>query len=135
MLLDRITGADKELRASVEKTYWGGKVGSEPHPKYGYGCDVLPNGWKEISWSDFAGSHFFWYTPIATGWLRTTIGDARLFFMHNQISFALLGNRDGTVKVFQFGCQHQMDSVNVGNCLNRYTCKLCGFAETVDSSD
>lgn len=41
----------------------------------------------------------------------------------------------GTVKVFRFGCEHVMDSKNVGNCLNRYTCTKCGFSEVVDSSD
>ncbi|KWF81269.1 hypothetical protein WL94_28255 [Burkholderia cepacia] len=136
MLLEKIGGADAAFRAQIEEIYWGGKVDFEPHPKYGYGCDVLPRGWAEITWETFAKSRFFWYSPIATGWLRTTIGDARLFFMHNQISFALIGNHHGgTVKVFQFGCEHSMKEERVGNCLHRYTCTKCGFTETVDSSD
>ncbi|WP_334033937.1 hypothetical protein [Burkholderia cepacia] len=136
MLLDKIGGADAEFRSQIESIYWGGKVGCEPHPKTGHGCDVLPNGWTEITWEAFAQSRFFHYTPIATGWLRTKIGAARLFFMHNQVSFALIGDyRGGTVKVFQFGCDHTMRSEAVGNCMHRYTCTTCGFSETVDSSD
>lgn len=31
---------------------------------------------------------------------------------------------------------HEWDSgLNVGNCLNRYTCTVCGITSTVDSSD
>lgn len=136
ILLNKFVGADKDFRASIEMTYWGGKIGSEPHPKYRYGCEVLPKGWKEISWDGFAKSRFFTHAPIATGWSRTTIGDARMFFMHDQISYALIGDSHaGTVKVYQFGCEHDMSSENIGNCLNRYTCKVCGFSVTVDSSD
>ncbi|KVO65029.1 hypothetical protein WJ95_20280 [Burkholderia ubonensis] len=136
MLLDKIGGADAAFRTQIENTYWGGKVGCEPHPKFAYGCDVLPNGWTEITWEEFAKSKFFWYTPIATGWLRTTIGNARLFFMHDRVSFAMIGDHSGgTVKVFQFGCKHVMESKNVSNCLHRYTCTKCGFSEVVDSSD
>ncbi|KVU48179.1 hypothetical protein WK69_10740 [Burkholderia ubonensis] len=136
MLLDKIGGADAAFRAQIEGIYWGGKIGCEPHPKYGYGCDTLPNGWTEITWEEFAKSKFFWYTPIATGWLRTTIGNARLFFMHDRVSFAMIGDHSGgTVKVFQFGCKHDMKSETVGNCLHRYTCTKCGFSEVVDSSD
>ncbi|MBY8604187.1 hypothetical protein K7N18_05015 [Burkholderia arboris] len=97
---------------------------------------MLPNGWAEITCEEFAKSRFFSYTPVATGWLRTTIGDARMFLMHDQISFALIGDsRGGTVRVFRFGCKHVMDRKNVGNCVNQYTCTKCGFSETVDSSD
>ncbi|WP_175878854.1 hypothetical protein [Burkholderia sp. BCC0097] len=136
MLLDKINGADAAFRSQIENTYWGGKVGCEPHPKFGYGCDMLPNGWAEITREEFAKSRFFSYTPVATGWLRTTIGDARMFFMHDQISYALIGDYwGGTVKVFRFGCNHAMERKNVGNCMNRYTCTKCGFSETVDSSD
>ncbi|KVN30738.1 hypothetical protein WJ63_08140 [Burkholderia pyrrocinia] len=136
MLLDKIGAADATLRTQIESIYWGRKIGSEPHPKYRYGCDTLPNGWTEITWEALAKSRFFFYTPVATGWLRTTIGDARLFFMHNQFSFALIGDyHAGTVKVFQFGCDHDMSNETIGNCLHRYTCTKCGFSEVIDTSD
>lgn len=39
------------------------------------------------------------------------------------------GSKDAT-------CIHvRGPAVNVGNCLNNYTCTLCGDVETVDSSD
>jgi hypothetical protein len=134
--LDKVGGADKDFRQKIISTYWGGKIECEPHPKLQCGCDVLPNGWMEIDWKEFAKSRFFHYSPIATGWSRTKLGDAQMFFMHDQISYALIGDYwSGTVKVFRFGCQHNMDRENVGNCMNRYTCKTCGFSEVIDSSD
>jgi hypothetical protein len=136
MLLEKVTSAEKEFRAKIELTYWGGKIESEPHPKLRYGCDVLPDGWIEITWDEFAKSSFFRHTPIATGWSRTALGDARMFFMHDQLSFALIGEyQSGTVKVFRFGCKHLMEAKNVGRCLTRNTCKTCGFTEVIDSSD
>ncbi|MGS1028798.1 hypothetical protein [Burkholderia glumae] len=136
MLLSQIQGSDASYLASTVQTYWGGKVGTEPHPKYGYGCDAFPNGWAEIDWKEFAQSKFFQYTPKAMGWIRTTIGDAKLFFMHDQTGFALISDYwPGTVKVFRFGCEHSMKSETIGNCLHRYTCTACGFSEVVDSSD
>ncbi|AOK61957.1 hypothetical protein WM29_22765 [Burkholderia ubonensis] len=136
MLLDKIGGADAAFRAQIENLYWGGKIGCERHPTLQCGCDVLPRGWIEITWDELAKSQFFRYSPIATGWSRTKLGDARLFFMHDQISYALIGDYwDGTVKVFRFGCEHAMKSETVGNCLHRYTCTKCGFSEVVDSSD
>lgn len=136
MQLEQISRATQDFREKVIKTYWGGEIGCERHPQSGYGCDVLPTGWTEITWEEFAKSRFFAYSPIATGWSRTILGDARMFFMHDDISYALIGEYwAGTVKVFRFGCQHDMASETVGNCLNRCTCKKCGFAETIDSSD
>ena len=38
-------------------------------------------------------------------------------------------------RYFRLGCEHDFDRVNVGNCLNSYTCKKCGYSETIDSSD
>lgn len=136
MLLDKISGADATLRTEIERIYWGGKIGCERHPTRQCGCDVLPHGWTEITWDKLAKSQFFRYAPIATGWSRTKLGDARLFFMHDQIGYALIGDyHAGTVKVFRFGCEHAMKSETVGNCLHRYTCTKCGFSEVVDSSD
>ncbi|MGZ7173850.1 hypothetical protein ACXKTX_09475 [Burkholderia gladioli] len=144
MLLDKITradapfltSADAPFREFIEKTYWGGPVGTEPHPTQHYGCDVLPNGWVEITWEEFAKSNFFAYTPTAMGWIRTTIGDAKLFFMHDQNGYALINDYwAGTVKVFRFGCEHDMKSETIGRSVHRYTCKICGFSEVVDSSD
>ncbi|WP_186039708.1 hypothetical protein [Burkholderia gladioli] len=136
MLLNKIEGADAAYRKYIEKTYWGGPVGTEPHPTRHYGCDMLPSGWVEITWEEFAKSKFFMYTPKAVGWIRTTIGDAKLFFMHDQNGYALINDYwGGTVKVFRFGCEHDMKSETVGNCLHRYTCQACGFSEVVDSSD
>jgi hypothetical protein len=36
---------------------------------------------------------------------------------------------------YRIGCEHKMKTqVNVGNCLNQYTCQNCGRVEIVDSS-
>lgn len=40
------------------------------------------------------------------------------------------------VRWFSFAkCLHEYEERNIGRCLHRYTCKKCGFAHTVDSSD
>lgn len=136
MILEQIAGANKEFREKIIATYWGGSIGTERHPTLQCGCDVLPNGWTEITWKELAQSRFFHHSPIATGWSRTKLGDARMFFMHDAVSFALIGDYwGGAVKVFRFGCKHQMEDKTIGNCLHRYTCKTCGFSEVIDSSD
>jgi len=136
-MLFYIVGTEKNLSAeqAIEK-YWGGEITSSSHPKYGYGCDALPFGWKEISHEEFAKSIFFWYSPFATAWSRTAIGDVRMFFMPQDCGFALIGeSHGGKLSIFKFGCQHESIEENVGRCLTKYTCKKCGFVETVDSSD
>lgn len=136
-MLFNIVGTVKQLTQdqAIEK-YWGGKIESLPHPKYRYGCDAHPIGWAEISQDDFAKSEFFRYEPYATGWSRTAIGDARMFFMPRDCGFALIGDYwGGRISIFKFGCQHDSNEETVGRCLTKYTCKKCGFVETVDSSD
>ena len=32
-------------------------------------------------------------------------------------------------------CKHEFNGRSVGRCITEYTCKLCGFIHTVDSSD
>jgi hypothetical protein len=136
MLFDTVGGQSKVTSQSVIGKYWGGKIESVRHPKYSYGCDALPNGWAEITAAEFAQSIFFRYSPQAIAWSRTAEGDARLFFMHNDTGFALIGDYHAkTMRIFKFGCEHSFDGVEVGRCLTRYTCKKCGFVETVDSSD
>lgn len=136
MLFDTIGTKPKLTKEAAVEKYWGGKVNSEPHPKYRYGCDAHPTGWAQISEEDFAESMFFRYSPIATGWTRTVLGDARLFFMHNDTGFALIGDyHPKKLSIFKFGCEHKFKGVEVGRCLTRYTCEKCGFVETIDSSD
>jgi hypothetical protein len=136
MLFDTIGTQPKLTQQAAVKKYWGEAIASVPHPKYSYGCDVYPHGWTEITPAEFAQSMFFRYSPVATGWSRALDGDARLFFMHNDTGFALIGDYHATtVRIFKFGCEHSFDGVEVGRCLTRYTCKKCGFVETVDSSD
>ncbi len=136
MLFNQINHMRPVTEQQAIEKYWGGEVKTVPHPKYGYGCDVYPNGWAEITQEEFAQSNFFRETPHATGWSRTLVGDARLFFMHNDTGFALIGDYWAKkVSIFKFGCKHQMKSEEVGRCLTKYTCEKCGFAETVDSSD
>lgn len=136
-MLFSIIGTQKDFtEAGVIAKYWGEKIGSVTHPKYNYHCDALPAGWTEITPAEFARSIFFQYSPKATAWSRTAEGDARMFFMHNDTGFALIGDYHGqSIRIFKFGCQHDFDGVEVGRCLTRYTCKKCGFVETVDSSD
>jgi len=43
-------------------------------------------------------------------------------------------NRD-TFIIGRAGCQHDMESTNLGRCYNRYTCKKCGYSYSVDSGD
>lgn len=38
-------------------------------------------------------------------------------------------------KFYYIGCDHDLQSTNVGRCLTQYTCTKCGFTEVVDSSD
>lgn len=136
MILEQIAGAQKDFREKIIGIYWGGKIGVERHPTLSCGCDVLPNGWTEITWEELSRSRFFHHSPIATGWSRTKLGDARMFFMHDTVSYALIGDYWGkTVKVFRFGCKHDMETKTVGRCLTRYTCKTCSFTEVIDSSD
>ncbi|KAF3997506.1 hypothetical protein [Glaciimonas immobilis] len=136
-MLFEVIGTAKQLTSDQAiKKYWGGEIESIPHPKHRYGCDTLPLGWAEISHEEFAKSNFFHYTPLALAWSRTTIGDARMFFMPKDGGFAMIGDYlGGKVSVFKFGCQHDSTEENVGNCLTKYTCKKCGLVDTVDSSD
>jgi hypothetical protein len=136
MLFEKIGTQDKLTAAQAVAKYWGEKIESVPHPKYRYGCDVHPHGWVEISQEEFSQSNFFRYTALATAWSRTLLGDARLYFMHDDTGFALIGDyHEKKLSVFKFGCQHKFKQENVGNCLTKYTCEKCGFAKTVDSSD
>ncbi len=72
--------------------------------------------------------------------------DLTLFFFHNAIIGVRKPNKwtleDNKItyteptKFYQFGCEHEnMERTNVGNCLNRYYCKKCGYEEEIDSSD
>lgn len=136
MLFYQISGQRPITEQQAIDKYWGGKIESVNHPKYRYGCDVHPSGWTEITQEEFAQSDFFRYTALATGWSRTLLGDARLFFMHNDTGFAMIGDYwDKKISIFKFGCQHDFKSEEVGRCLTKYTCKKCSFAQTVDSSD
>jgi hypothetical protein len=39
-------------------------------------------------------------------------------------------------EAFKCGCEHKFDTIeNLGRCYNRYTCSLCGYITTIDSSD
>lgn len=40
-----------------------------------------------------------------------------------------------SVRYFEWvACEHEFTSRNIGNCLNEYTCKKCGYSYEVDSS-
>jgi hypothetical protein len=136
MLFNHIQGQRELTQQQAITKYWGGEIESVPHPKYRYGCEVHPHGWTEITQEEFAQSNFFRYTPLATGWSRTLAGDAFLYFMHDDTGFALIGDYwEKKVSIFKFGCQHDSTSEEVGRCLTKYTCKKCGFVQTIDSSD
>ena len=136
MLFNIIGTVNRLTQDQAIEKYWGGKIECLPHPKYRYGCDMHPIGWAEISQDNFAKSDFFRYEPLATAWSRTAIGDARMFFMPRDAGFALIGDyHSGKLSIFKFGCQHDSLEETVGRCLTKYTCKKCGYVETVDSSD
>ncbi len=136
MLFYQINHQREITQQQAISKYWGGEITSTPHPEYRYGCDALPHGWAEITPAEFAQSNFFRYTPLATGWSRTLEGDANLFFMHDDNGFAIIGDyHEKTVRFFKFGCKHDFAGEEVGRCLTKYTCKTCGFVQTVDSSD
>jgi hypothetical protein len=135
MLFNAIEAGKLTQDQAVTK-YWGGTIESTPHPKYRYGCDAHPHGWTEITQEEFAQSDFFRYSPYATGWSRTLLGDARMFFLPRDVGYALIGDYwEKTVRIFKFGCQHESTSKEVGRCLTEYTCKKCGYVEVIDSSD
>lgn len=136
MLFDAIGTQSRITKDQAIAKFWGSEIESVPHPQYRYGCDVYPHGWTEITQEEFSQSNFFRYAPLATAWSRTLAGDARMFFMHNDSGFALIGNYwDRKISIFKFGCEHQFKSKEVGRCLTKYTCEKCGFVETIDSSD
>lgn len=136
MLFSAIGPTSKLTSEQAIAKFWGGRIEITAHPKFGYGCDAHPHGWVEILPEEFAQSHFFTYSPEATAWSRTALGDARMFFMHDDIGYALIGDYWGKkVGIYKFGCQHKYKEQNVGNCLTKYTCDLCGYTKTVDSSD
>lgn len=39
------------------------------------------------------------------------------------------------IRFYRFGCAHNYKKENVGRCLHKLTCSICGYEETVDSSD
>ena len=49
--------------------------------------------------------------------------------------FAIELQNDWTPQFYRIGCEHAYEDVTIGHCLHEYTCKKCGFKQTIDSSD
>lgn len=110
------------------------------------GYNDLPPNIREISEKEFAQSMFFSYSPIHIDHRQVTRGaekfvkglfQIQIYWFHNGSYVALHNDFWGGKIRFFVGeiCQHEVEGVNVGNCLNRYTCTKCGYEYTVDSSD
>jgi hypothetical protein len=124
--------------------------------RYGETNELPPN-FKEITEADFAKSIFFIHSPDfweyrhitspkdikkfkwgAKGKELSTHFTLRLAYFYDGTGFAIAHDYwAGRVRYFSFAvCEHKEKTCrNVGNCLNTYTCKACGFTETIDSSD
>lgn len=57
-------------------------------------------------------------------------------FSDGKVRFILL-QEDKKPRVFKRGCKHNFDVVNLNakGTYKKYTCKLCGFTENIDSGD
>jgi hypothetical protein len=101
----------------------------------------LPPNFKEITEQEFAQSKFFTYMPEKTEYRQVNINgkhtDLRMFWMYDNTGYAIVSNYwDGKVIYYSFAkCEHIFDEKTVGKCLTEYTCKKCGYRETIDSSD
>ena len=115
--------------------------------------DTLPNV-KRISADEFAKSMLFTYKPqqTFTGSLEVDPKEREhswseggkyfdhvlAFRMHDGTGYAIRNRYwKGEVEYYRFGeCFHDnMSRRTIGNCLNEYTCKDCGYKTVIDSSD
>lgn len=121
------------------------KMPEDHEKKYGRFNDFPPN-FKEITEAEFAGSWFMVYSPKFVEWRKISDKDKkffkyqmsiRLFYYHDNTGLGIVcDNGSSKVRFFSFAlCGHDYETKNVGRCLNTYTCKKCGYAETIDSSD
>lgn len=110
--------------------------------------DVPPN-FREITEKEFAQSKFFVYSPERWEYRQITRKEdlerlqrksalvIRMAHFYDGTGIAIESDYwAGKVHYFWFGaCEHkERTQRNIGNCLNEYTCKNCGFVETLDSS-
>lgn len=115
----------------------------------------LPNV-QRLSPEEFAASKFFWYCPTRafSALIKAATADehamaCRLgaggsawfpvtaFEMYDGTGYALAAVRSSSqVRAYTFAaCYHpKKTSTNIGNCLNRIRCDVCGYTEDVDSS-
>lgn len=119
-----------------------------------FGPSQLPPNFREITEKEFAQSKFFIYTPDRWEYRqisrkedtdlfkwgpeqRSCVFSIRIAHFYDGTGVALEHDYwSGKVRYFALGaCDHKdRTQRNVGNCLNEYTCKSCGFVETIDSS-
>lgn len=93
----------------------------------------LPTPCREISEKDF--KLFYWYYSYLYREYTQVYLDEKLVAVHIfwTIDQGYVETENG--KYFAIGCEHDWKIRKVGNCLNEYTCKNCGYSHTVDSSD
>lgn len=100
-------------------------------------------GWKEITAEEFAQSRFFYEHIVAHQFKQVVIDpdrqieSVRCFVFMDGGGFALA--RDywrGVLRIFEFGCDHEMEFVEqLGRCYRRYRCLKCDHTSDIDSSD
>jgi hypothetical protein len=112
----------------------------------------FPPGWREITESEFAKSHYFTYSPILREFRQmfTTERDvpcvgAQLYFMHDGTGYSIVNDYwKGKVRFFQFGCFHEWGGsteelktrgIRLMHSEHASFCKKCGYLSIVDSSD
>jgi len=109
------------------------------------GYNDLPPEFKEISEKEFAQSMFFSYSPMKVEFRQARLikdsemhlQSMRIYWFYNY-TYIVIWNDYWAGKVhFAKGqlCEHAFECKNLGRCLNKYTCKKCGFTEEIDSSD
>lgn len=99
-------------------------------------------GWREVTESGFVRGGFFTFRIKAMQTKTITLPNskgpltARAFLFGDGTGYALVQDYwGGKLRYFTFGCDHDMTITNIGRCLNRHTCKICGYTTDIDSSD
>ena len=133
MSVEKLVSLDKDSLAAYEK-------------KFGRWNQLPPN-FKPITEVEFAASKFFIYAPRAIEYRQLSppvntpsgkVYELRLYTYYDDTGLAIaVAIASRRVAYFSFAvCEHDMrHTKKLDNCLNRYTCAKCGYANDIDSSD
>lgn len=118
---------------------------------------LLPPNFREISEEEFSQSKFFQYTQEYREFRQVHVCqlnneqkqifkelfpkkeyvDMSINWYADNTGIILINDYwEGKVRYFQCSlCEHEYEKINIGRCLNKYTCKKCLMIKEVDSSD